>query len=40
MAIERFEQLECWQQAHALVLSVYKATAGIPATSDTGSCLR
>lgn len=29
-AIERFEQLDVWRRAHALVLDVYRATAGLP----------
>lgn len=28
--IERFEQLEVWQEAHRLVLAVYQATAHFP----------
>jgi len=34
--IERFEQLEVWQEAHALVLHVYQATATIPADERYG----
>ncbi len=29
-ALERFEQLDVWCRAHALVLDVYRATAGLP----------
>ncbi|HEV2351622.1 MAG TPA: four helix bundle protein [Terriglobia bacterium] len=34
--IERFEQLEVWQKAHALVLQVYKTTVGIPSDQKYG----
>ncbi len=30
MAIERFEQLEVWQFAHAVVLAVYRLTSAFP----------
>lgn len=36
MALERFEQLEVWQHAHALVLLVYKATAHFPSDEKFG----
>ena len=36
MAIERFEQLEVWQKAHALVLHVYQVTANYPAEEKFG----
>jgi four helix bundle protein len=37
MAIERFQQLEVWQEAPKLVLEVYKATRNFPA--DERFCL-
>ena len=30
MAIERFDQLEVWQQAHEFVLGIYRLTAAFP----------
>jgi len=36
MAIERFEQLDVWQRAHALALSVYKLTGKFPAEEKFG----
>jgi four helix bundle protein len=30
MGIERFEQLEVWQEAHRLVLQVYRTTSTMP----------
>ncbi len=36
MAIERFQQLEVWQAAHALVLQVYKETATMPSEEKFG----
>lgn len=36
MGIERFEQLEVWQEAHRLVLSVYKMTLTLPADEKYG----
>jgi four helix bundle protein len=36
MAIERFEQLEVWREAHAMVLDVYKASQAFPTTEKYG----
>lgn len=36
MAIERFEQLEVWQKAHALTLEVYRRTAEFPPEEKFG----
>ncbi len=36
MSVERFEQLEVWQKAHALVLQVYKLTETLPAGEKCG----
>jgi four helix bundle protein len=36
MSIERFEQLEVWQKAHALVLQVYKLTENFPSEEKYG----
>ena len=36
MPIERFEQLEVWQAAHALVLKVYKTTQRLPRDQKFG----
>ncbi|HUI08524.1 MAG TPA: four helix bundle protein [Verrucomicrobiae bacterium] len=36
MSIERFEQLEVWQKAHALVLQVYKLTEILPVGEKYG----
>jgi four helix bundle protein len=36
MSIERFEQLEVWQQSHALVLWVYATTSKLPADERFG----
>ena len=34
--IERFEQLEVWQKAHALVLKVYSTTPAMPSDQKYG----
>ena len=36
MAIERFEQLEVWQEAHRMVLDVYGTTKSFPAGEKFG----
>jgi four helix bundle protein len=36
MGIERFEQLEVWQEAHQLVLMVYRTTALLPSDEKFG----
>jgi four helix bundle protein len=36
MAIQRFEQLEVWQQAHALALEVYRETRKLPGEERFG----
>lgn len=36
MSIERFEQLEVWQKARALVLQVYKLTENFPSEEKYG----
>jgi four helix bundle protein len=36
MPIEKFEDLEVWQEAHRLVLRVYKMTYGLPADERFG----
>ncbi|MEM9979908.1 MAG: four helix bundle protein [Cyanobacteria bacterium P01_D01_bin.2] len=36
MAIERFEQLEVWQEAHKLVLAVYRNTKELPSDERFG----
>lgn len=36
MAITRFEQLEVWQAAHALVLEIYRVTKQFPAEERFG----
>jgi len=36
MGLERFEQLTVWQQAHALVLGVYRITSTMPADQKYG----
>lgn len=36
MGIERFEQLDVWQESHALVLSVYATTSKLPADERFG----
>ena len=36
MAIERFEQLEVWQEAHRMVLDVYRTSKGFPAEEKFG----
>ncbi|MBR8834792.1 MAG: four helix bundle protein [Stigonema ocellatum SAG 48.90 = DSM 106950] len=36
MGIERFEQLDVWQEAHKLVLLVYKNTASFPSDEKFG----
>ncbi len=36
MAIQRFEQLEVWQEAHKLVLFVYRFTRDLPKTERFG----
>jgi four helix bundle protein len=36
MDIERFEQLEVWKRAHALVLGVYRLTSGLPSDQRFG----
>ncbi|MBW4518829.1 MAG: four helix bundle protein [Scytolyngbya sp. HA4215-MV1] len=36
MSIERFEQLDVWQEAHQLVLLVYRATGTFPQDEKFG----
>ena len=36
MPIQRFEDLDAWQQAHKLVLSVYKSSRRLPADERFG----
>lgn len=36
MAIERFEQLNVWQQSHAIVLDVYRITTVLPSSEKFG----
>ncbi len=36
MAIERFDQLEVWQESHKLVLEVYKLTLKLPSEEKFG----
>lgn len=36
MAITSFEQLTVWQEAHALVLEVYRVTANLPSEEKFG----
>lgn len=36
MRIQRFQQLEAWQQAHTLVLSVYKSSRSLPSDERFG----
>jgi four helix bundle protein len=36
MAIERFEQLDVWQRAHQLVLTIYRITTAFPAEERFG----
>lgn len=36
MSLERFEQLEVWQEAHQLVLLVYQATSTFPQDEKFG----
>ena len=36
MAIQRFEQLEVWQRAHMMVLTVYRITTTFPADERFG----
>jgi four helix bundle protein len=36
MAIDRFEQLDVWREAHAMVLDVYKVSQRFPAAEKFG----
>jgi len=36
VGIERFEQLEVWRRAHALVLDVYRLTSALPSDQRFG----
>ncbi|MBZ5561636.1 MAG: four helix bundle protein [Acidobacteriia bacterium] len=36
MGIEKFEQLDVWQEAHALVLEVYRGTSKMPSEEKFG----
>jgi four helix bundle protein len=36
MSIERFEQLDVWQGAHQMVLSIYRYTQGLPKEEKFG----
>ena len=36
MAIDRFEQLEIWQEAHRMVLDVYRTAKGFPSDEKFG----
>jgi four helix bundle protein len=36
VAIQRFEQLEVWQEAHKLVLKIYNATRSLPSDQRFG----
>ena len=36
MEVERFEQLEVWKRAHALVLAVYRLTSTLPSDQRFG----